>query len=495
MYLKQLSSNVIKLRNIKKALSVAPDTQQLYQVWGRVYTIRKHKTRHFIDLHDGSTRTPLQVMLDQKLNHNLNVGTYLGMSGQFITSKGGKQNLDFVPEEINFNGPCDPLMYPFADSNSEEIRRFRMFPHLRPMILSYASLLRVKSEIEMALHQIMNQMDFYKVHTPSLTSSDGEANGDLFRVERTSVKESKQITDDDTKDIDRDNNHGDDDFEASGDRKVKQNYFSKDVYLVVSSQLHLEMLSAGLSRAYTIANAFRGENSRSKRHLSEFSMIEAEESNITDISKLMDRVESIIKFMCQYMINVSKCSGDFLSLVSKNKNEDNLVKLGEQPFARITYKEALEIVNNISLQDADATKLNYGCDIGKKQERQLLDYTNNLPIFITHYPENLKPFYMLINENGEAENFDLLAPKGGEICGAGLREHSYDKLKQKISKFSPNNQQNDVDMAWYLENRLYGTYPHGGFGIGFDRLLQSMLGINNIKDANFFPRHCNYCPM
>lgn len=465
-------SKLIKLRNIKQALTIKPNINNSYELSGRVAAVRVYKNKNFVDLNDGSCNKHIQVVIEKNIIKHLHIGSYIRLNGNFVESRGPMQLLEVTTNKILFHGDCDTSELPFSFRKEEEKYVYRNHPHLRPRVSSYAALLRIKSEFELALHQIFRQMDFFKVHTPTLTSNDSEASSDLFKVERTTLKSP-----------------------TTCDRVLKPNYFGKNVYLTTSAQLHLEMLVAGISRVYTIANSFRAENSETRRHLCEFPMIEAEEANVIELDMLMDRVETIIKFICMYLSEISGYKDDFRDLVESSAHEANFDKLCNKHYMRITYREAVDILNKLrtklSSNGSDLyPQVKYGDDIGRPHERRLLDHSDNVPIFIMRYPKNLKPFYMKVDEKEEddVECFDLIAPFGGEICGGSLREHSLEKLEDKLSKLGH-------DFNWYLESRRFGTFPHGGFGIGFDRLLQSMLGINNIRDVNLFPRSVNCCPM
>lgn len=344
---------------------------------------------------------------------------------------------------------------------------------------------------------IMKQMDFIKVHTPGITSNDSEATSDLFTVQRTKIDPVQEPDSDESSNLCRDDD-SDIDREKFTQRTVSEGFFHKNVFMITSAQLHLESLAAALSRVYCLSTAFRAESSMSRHHLSEFLMFEAEESNVDELGTLMDRVESIIKFVAQYLSEISEHNRDFVGLLNSNQHVPIYQGLSHAQYVRMTYQEALETLRNKLRQPFDGPT-NYGTDLGKKHERALLQYCDNVPIFLTNYPKQLKPFYMAA-DNEEALCFDLIAPFGGEICGGSLREDNLDRLKdnikQRISKSgSDNNLQVFERLDWYLDLRRYGTFPHGGFGIGFERLCQALLGISNIKDTIAFPRTIGNCPM
>lgn len=471
-----MANKIITLRNIKRALSLKPDDSTTYIISGRVGNFRPYKSFNFIDLSDGSSKNHLQTVIKRDLLKKPELGSYISCQGNLVSSPGSKQDVEFKVKSIQFVGQCDPLDYPLATTCRQPMDWYRQLPHLRPRAPHFASLLRLRSELELSLHMIMKQMDFFLVHTPSLTANDSEASSDLFVVKRSKMsKQPDSTTEDD-----------------STKRITLDEYFNREVYLITSAQLHLESVISSLSRAYTISTAFRAENSISTRHLCEFLMFEAEEANVTELEPLMDRVESIIKFVGQYLSEVSEHKLDLDTLIGDNQNKDTFSKLIYKSYIKMTYQEALQILKD-KIQFQGPTE--YGCDIGRIQEKKLLEYCDNVPIFIINYPKSLKPFYMKCDPSDkEALCFDLIAPLGGEICGGSLREDSCDKLIDNLNrlKFEENDLKN---FQWYLDSRRYGTFPHGGFGIGIERLVQSLLGIKNIKDTTAFPRWTGRCPM
>lgn len=518
----------IKLRNIKSALRIDPTKPtNTYQVSGRVHRVRHYKSFCFLDLNDGSTRDHLQVVLSKSILNKPQLGSFIACQGCIKPSKGHQQRVEFKADQLQFVGECDPTLYPLATVDQEISNSFfRKFAHLRSREESFASTLRLRSELEYGLHMIMKQMDFFRVQPPTLTSNDSEASSDLFSVRRTKILARQKSGPEGDKFDELDPTET---VQASS-RVVRYDYFDKDVFLVSSAQLHLESLAGALSRVYTISPAFRAENSQTSRHLCEFTMFEAEESNLTQLEPLMDRVETVIKFCGQYLSDVSEHRSDFVSLIERNSNSSVVDKLTNSNYIRMDYTEALDILQSKTDFDGN-TK--YGSDIGARHEKKLLEYCNNTPIFITNFPKRLKPFYMKCDSRQEkALCFDLIAPHGGEICGASLREDSYDRLKLNLEEQSgaamvDSNAESLVqtrqacvgsegaeaeaevammkrylvsekllhDLGWYLDLRRFGTFPHGGFGLGIDRLLQSMLGVKNIKDIVAFPRWPGHCPM
>lgn len=488
---------VINLTNIKRALNAVPSKSVKYTISGWIKNFRPYKSINFIDLIDGSSDQHLQVIVKKDLLKKPELGSYLSCEGDLIESSGQKQELEFRVDRIKYRSRCDPSSYPLATTTELPFNSIRKYAHFRPKTPNFAALLRVRSELELSIHMIMKQLDYFSVSTPTLTSNDSEASSDLFVVQRTKVGESAPETNPEhIKDAVGNSNEASDgqtdcDNKATS-RLIREGYFNKDVFLVTSAQLHLESLAASLSRVYTISHSFRAENSISTRHLCEFLMFEAEEANLVELEALMDRVESVIKFSAQFLHQVSEHRTDFAKLIKLNSNEEIFDKLYKCPFIRMSYTDALEILRDKVKHAGDTS---YGADIGNAEEKELLKYCDNIPIFITNYPKQLKPFYMKCDQNNkEAECFDLIAPHGGEICGGSLREESADRLLDNLKEhFVADDELSHFD--WYLDTRRFGSYPHGGFGIGFDRLVQSLLGIRNIRDSTAFPRWPGNCPM
>ena len=506
-------AKAVVLRNIKRALKLEPNESVDYIVSGRVLNFRAYKTFNFIDLIDGSTKEHLQLVVKKNLLQKPELGSYLRCRGNIVSSPGQQQSIEFKLNELEYLGKCDPSTYPLATNTDQTPfadNWLRRRIHLRPRDSNFASLLRVRSELELSLHMIMKQMDFFQVRTPIITSNDSEASSDLFKIERSKLLREPASGAghyDDVHDSDSDDELTDDMPEGAGNSDNKQlasnkrelvsnSYFNKDVFMITSAQLHLEALAASLSRVYCLSPTFRAESARSQRHLCEFLMFEAEESSLVDLEPLMNRVESIIKFVAQFLGEVSEHRNDFASLLAKNSNEQIYENLASSKFIRMTYKEALEIIEEREKLGLSAkapgsrpkTKQAH-CDLTRWHERQLLDHCNNVPIFITNYPKELKPFYMKSNNFNLAQCFDLIAPYGGEICGGSLREDDLDKLQANLPQITEHN------FDWYLDLRKFGTFPHGGFGIGIERLIQSLLGVRSIRDTTAFPRWVGHCPM
>lgn len=482
------------ISNIRQVLVTPIIEDQNVIISGHVRNYRSHRDVIFVDLVDGSTNTPLQCIIAKEHKDKISIGSYLSCLGNLINSKGPKQAVEFKIRRVKYHGPCDPKKYPFSASKElYPFHYYRKWMHLRPRTPFFTSLARVKSELLLSAHMIMKQMDFFQVDTPILTSNDSESNSDLFLATRTKVDNSSQVlTSDNQIDEGSDDDLNETDTKVVDDthtgRCIRQDYFKDDVFLTCSSQLHLEVMVASLSKVYTTSHTFRAENSVTKRHLCEFSMFEVEEAHLNDLDALMDRVESILKFMANYITNISDHKAEANDLIQRLDYTDKVNKLLTKPFIRMQYSEA---INNLQQKKVD---IEYGHDISRTHERTLLEYCDNVPLYITNYPKHLKPFYMKIDQaTQEAKCFDLIAPTGGEICGGGLREDSYEALLNRVQQMDQGDLDLEKRLAWYLDLRKYGTFPHGGFGIGLDRFAQSLLGLENIKDVSTFPRWPGHC--
>lgn len=509
---------------IGKDNNVVEDVEKKYCLHGRVANIRSYKKFHFLDLTDGSTSKLAQAIVDKNLLEKPELGMYLSCRGQIVPSKGDKQAIEFKVDKIIHLGSCDPDEYPLATipDNSGSANAHRRNIHLRARSSNFKSLLRIRSEMEFALHMIMRQMDFFRVHTPILTSNDSESSSDLFTVNRSRLvqnngqlnnninnsNEENVVDVDDDDDYVRETNviekQQQEIAKTTTKRLIRDDYFDKQVYLTTSAQLHLECLASSMNRVYTLSPTFRAENSQTRRHLCEFLMFEAEEANVFELEPLMDRVETIVKFVAQFLLQVSEHKQDMIELIDQNDNGLIFEKIANKQFVRLTYKQALNILRNKYL--FTGSTIEYGCDLSREHEQKLLEYHNDVPIFVTNFPKRIKPFYMETNQLNEAVCFDLIAPFGGEICGGSLRETNQQKLLNSIIRRSQLSTTSDGDFDehlnrqlknfnWYLDTRRFGTFPHGGFGIGFERLLQSFLGIRNIRDTIAFPRWSGKCPM
>lgn len=316
----------------------------------------------------------------------------------------------------------------------------------------------------MAVHKYFQENGYIFIHTPILSSNDCEGAGQLF-----TVKVSEKNDDD--------------------EKKLIPEFFTSPVFLTVSGQLHLEAVASGISKVYTFSPAFRAERSQTSNHLAEFYMIEAELSFTECLEDIMQVMEGLVKFLTR---EVMETSADDIRFVHRRNSasSDLLTAIDDminKEFIRLPYVEALNIVNKI----CESPELKWGDDLQRTHEKALVKHCGNVPVFVTDYPEELKPFYARLNEDHKTvAGLDLLIPGVGELCGGTLREERYDLLHQKLKSKNLLN-----TLSWYLELREFGSCPHGGFGMGFDRYLQFLLGMPSIKDVTAFPRWTGRCPL
>ncbi|XP_054163238.1 probable asparagine--tRNA ligase, mitochondrial [Oppia nitens] len=450
-----------KRLNIKNALITEPSGDQLVAISGWIRFVRKQRPV-FIHINDGSDRRNLQVVISGKdVIKNLTIkdlhhGCCVRCVGHLMPSPGPKQPTELLCQSLEIVGACDPLEYPFVDkglTHDTTAAYCRQYPHLRQRLSIYQSLARIRSEAQNAVHMYCKQNDFIQTTAPLITSNDCEGGGHVFSIKSPYCNQDNQY------------------------------YFDRQTYLTVSSQLHLEAMARSLSRVYTISQCFRAERSLSRRHLAEFLMFEAEEAFVDTVDELMDRVETVCKFIAYYLSN--QCTDDFNYLIKETNYEyfDNFL---QKRYVRMTYNDAIDVLTKCPKY---ATTLKSGHNLSAEHERYLVDYSGNVPVFVTHFPANVKPFYMK-QSDGKALCFDLLSPISGEICGGSLREDDYKVLDNRLIDL---NLKDNFD--WYLDLRRFGNTITGGFGIGFDRLIQTLTGIQNIRDVTTFPRYWHNCQL
>lgn len=440
-----------------------PAFQSQITVHGWVRSVRVHPKILFIDLNDGTTHRSLNCVVPPELANGLQTGESLSITGILQESR-GKQEFELkIPDttaacKLIKLGPV-PEDYPLQKKNHTN-QFLRTLPHLRWRTLTLSSVLRCKSEVETLLMKFFIKNNFTKVSPPLITGSDCEGGGELFKIESDSNSNSKE------------------------------QFFGKNAFLTVSTQLHLEVLAAALGRVWTLTPCFRAEESDTNRHLSEFWMLELEMSFVEDVHQVTKFSENMIKSVVGGFLAASH---DKNLLESRRDPEGNLklTQRWEALLARdwdnITYTEAVDILQKAVLEKN--VKFNYepvwGNSLQSEHEKYLAGVHFQNPVFVTDYPKDLKPFYMKLNPDGKTVAcFDLLAPEIGELIGGSLREHDPVKLKEEMIKRKMN--LNEID--WYLSLRDNGTVPHGGFGMGFERLICFLTNTENIKDSIAFPR-------
>ena len=445
----------------------------MVRVHGHIKSVRQSKNVGFIDLSDGSDYRTLNVVVqDPQLmlsSTHLKVGQSIAVEGEWVESK-GTQDYELVLSPINPNHNLQiigqvPDTYPIQ-KKVNTMQHLRNFPTLRHRTSTLASILRFRSFLEGEFIRFFNDNQCVKVTPPIITGSDCEGAGEQFKVDR--------ITKDDP----------------------AFKFFGKDTYLTVSTQLHLEILAMSLNRVWTLTPCFRAEDSNTNRHLSEFWMLEAELCYVDDVKQLTTFTENMIRYVTQ---SLKRNSADILG--SRYKRDDIAVMtnrwdtiLSEKEWPSITYTEAIDIINRVMLKGRLKGRLQWGDSIQTPHEKWLAGTHFQSPVFITDYPADVKPFYMPKSKEFNPEKptvacYDLILPDIGELVGGSLREHKYDSLVEEMKARN----MNINDMEWYLSLRENGTVPHGGFGMGFERLVAYLACMDNIKDVIPFPRVPDDC--
>ncbi|KAG5837446.1 hypothetical protein ANANG_G00239330 [Anguilla anguilla] len=451
-----------KLR-ICEALSTQEIGTQV-RIQGWVRSVRSQKENLFLHVNDGSSLQSLQVVASSELNNrNLTFGSSVEISGSLVKSPHKKQNVELKAAQIRVIGDCNPVDFPFKVKERHGLEYIRQFPHLRCRTNAFGSLLRIRSEATSAIHAFFKENHFVQIHTPVISSNDCEGAGEIFQVEpavrdRTSDEESPH-------------------------------FFSVPAYLTVSGQLHLEVMAGTFPCVYTFGPAFRAETSQSRRHLAEFYMVEAELSFTQSLEDLLTVMENLFKFTTECLL--SRCAEDielFHKYIAPGHKE-RLDLMLKDKFKVITYTEAIDLLSRSS--QTFEFKTEWGCDLQTEHEKYLVKHCGNVPLFVIDYPYELKPFYARDNEDQPrhtAAAVDLLVPGVGELFGGTLREERLEMLRARLARVGL-----EETFKWYLELRQFGSVPHGGFGMGFERYLQCILGVENIKDVIPFPRFPHSC--
>lgn len=323
-------------------------------------------------------------------------------------------------------------------------------------------MLRLRSAALMAVHAAFQSQGFFHVHTPVLTSNDCEGGGNVFSVQPAKPAAA-----------------------AAGGEP----FFGRPVFLTVSAQLHLEAVAMSLSRVYTVGPTFRAENCNTRRHVCEFCMVEAEEAFVSSLDVLLQRTEGVVRAVFSSLVGT--CEQD-VAAVAPPGHVQAVQEALDKPFARLTYTECINTLQSAEDEKSGVQDIKWGQDLGAEHEEYLIRHCGGGPLFVTHFPRTLKPFYMKERHPGTVEGFDLLAPFGGELCGGSLREDDPTVLEERMREALGEIAE---PFSWYLDLRKYGSAPHGGFGLGFDRMLQYFLAVKNIRDVVPFPRWSKHCSM
>ena len=454
------------LKRTKIAQLLASD-QPLAEVLvkGWVRTRRDAKDFSFIEVNDGSSLKNIQVIANNNLSNyddvkKITTGSSVAIKGALIESQGGNQKYEITAQEVEIYSLA-PEDFPLQKKKHTD-EYLRTIAHLRPRTNKYGAAFRVRSELSYAIHKFFNERGFRYVHTPIITASDCEGAGEMFQVTTLDMNNPPRTKD--------------------GKIDYSQDFFGKEARLTVSGQLNGEMYACALGDIYTFGPTFRAENSNTTRHAAEFWMIEPEMA-FADIYDDMDLAEDMVKFCINY---VMETCADELSLFDKFVEPGLLAKLHnivDNGFARITYAEAIEIMQKSGHKFE--YKPEFGIDMQTEHERYLAEQHFKRPVIVRDYPKEIKAFYMRLNDdNRTVAAMDVLVPGIGELIGGSQREERYDILVQRIRE----NGMTEDDYSWYLDSRRYGSVPHAGFGLGFERMMMLITGIGNIRDVIPFPR-------
>ena len=457
----------VKRTKIKAILAMEPGAEVLVKGWVR--TKRGNKQVKFIALNDGSTINNVQIVAEaesfsEDLLKNVTTGASLAVRGLLVPSIGSGQAVEIKAEEIEVLGECDPVRYPLQKKDTT-MEYLRTIAHLRPRTNTFGAVLRIRHAMAFAIHKFFNDKGFVYLHTPLITESDAEGAGDMFQVTTLDLKNVP--------------------LDKKGNVDFSRDFFGKKTSLTVSGQLEGELGATAVGEIYTFGPTFRAENSNTPRHLAEFWMIEPEMA-FYDIKDDMDLAEEFVKYLVQYALD--NCMDDLQFLNSKY--DEGLIErlrsvLGIE-FERVPYTRAVEILEEaIANGHKFEFPVHWGTDFQSEHERYLVEKYFNKPVILTDFPKDIKAFYMKQNEDGRTvRGMDVLFPKIGEIIGGSEREASLEKLEQRISELGMSRK----NLEWYIDTRRFGTVPHSGFGLGFERLLLFVTGMQNIRDVIPFPR-------
>ena len=454
---------------VAQLLKTAPGQKVLAKGWVR--TKRGNKNVAFIALNDGSTINNIQVVcdlakFDEELMKRITTGACLAVTGDLVASQGSGQAVEIQARNIEVYGECDAT-YPLQ-KKGHSLEFLREIAHLRPRTNTFGAVLRIRHNMAFAIHNFFNSKGFYYLHTPLITAADAEGAGAMFQVTTLDVDNPPRT--------------------EEGKVDYSKDFFGRLTSLTVSGQLEGELGATALGEIYTFGPTFRAENSNTPRHLAEFWMIEPEMA-FYDIKDNMDLAEEFIKYLVQYALDHCLDDITFLNNMFDKELLERLQGVLKEDFVRLTYTEGIEILEKAV---ADGVKFEYpvgwGIDLQSEHERYLVEKHFCKPVILTDYPKDIKAFYMKQNEDGKTVRaMDVLFPKIGEIIGGSEREASFEKLNARIDELGMSHR----TLEWYLDTRRFGSCPHSGFGLGFERLLMFVTGMANIRDVIPFPRTPN----
>jgi len=436
------------------------------EVKGWVRTKRGNKNIAFVAVNDGSVIHNIQVVIDmsrfdEELMKKVTTGSCIAVTGKLVESPGKEQNVEIHAESLHLFGTADPDFYPLQ-KKGHTLEFLREIAHLRPRTNTFGAVLRIRHAMSFAIHKYFNDHGFYYLHTPIITGSDAEGAGEMFRVTTLDAKNPP--------------------LNSDGTVDFAEDFFGRETNLTVSGQLEGELGAMALSLIYTFGPTFRAENSNTPRHLAEFWMIEPEMA-FYEINDNMNLAEDFLKYLIRYALENCKDDLKFLSEMYDKELMARLDLVVNNDFERITYTKAVEILQKSGVNFE--YPVSWGIDLQTEHERYLVEKYFKKPLIVTDYPMAIKAFYMKQNDDGKTvRGMDVLFPKIGEIIGGSQREEDLEKLIKRIQELKIPQK----DMWWYIDTRKFGTAPHSGFGLGFERLLLFVTGMGNIRDVIPFPR-------
>jgi len=447
--------------------------------------VRTFRNSQFISINDGSTINNLQVVielssLEEAMLKRITTGACISVVGELVASMGKGQAIELKAKEVEILGDCDPEKYPLQLKNRPSLEYLREIAYLRSRTNTFGAVMRIRHAMAFAVHKFFNDRGFCYIHTPIITGSDAEGAGAMFRV--TTLDANKPPRDE------------------QGHVNHKEDFFGKETNLTVSGQLEVETYALALSETYTFGPTFRAENSNTTRHLAEFWMIEPEMA-FYDISDNMKLATDLLQYLVKYALD--NCAED-LDFLNKRAHEEEAAKpqdqrselslidrlkfVTENEFQKLTYTEAIDILKNSNPNKKKKFQYlidQWGVDLQSEHERYLVEKHFKKPVILYNYPKEIKAFYMRQNEDGKTvAAMDVLFPGIGEIIGGSQREERYDNLLKRIQEMNLP----EKELWWYLELRKFGSAPHSGFGLGFERLMLFVTGMTNIRDVIPFPR-------
>jgi asparaginyl-tRNA synthetase len=436
---------------------------------GWVRTRRGNKQVSFVALNDGTTINNVQVVIDlanfdEETLKPITTGACINVNGRLVESQGQGQRAEIHANEIEIYGTADPIAYPLQ-KKGHSLEFLREIAHLRPRTNTFGAIFRMRHHMSFAIHKYFNDKGYYYFHTPVITASDAEGAGSMFEVSTIDINNPPRT--------------------EEGKVDFSQDFFGRQTNLTVSGQLEGELGAMALGAIYTFGPTFRAENSNTPRHLAEFWMIEPEVA-FNDITDNMDLAEDFLKYLIRYALENCYEDIEFLNNMYDKELIERLNFVVENDFVRLTYTEGVKILEESG--EKFEFPVSWGTDLQSEHERYLVEKHFKCPVILTDYPRDIKSFYMKQNDDGKTVRaMDVLFPKIGEIIGGSEREEDYEKLMTRVNEMGMSIE----SIWWYLEIRKFGTAPHAGFGLGFERLMLFVTGMANIRDVIPFPRTPN----